>query len=94
MAVKVYVEFFGSVRFRAGVAQTVVSFESERVSVREILCEVGTRYPQLVEFCCGADGSLKSGFILNMDGREFTTDVTREVSRSQSLLFLSADVGG
>lgn len=85
----VRVEFFGLVRKRAGVA--FLDVEADDLGTAILM--IGKQLPQLAESCF--DGNrLQSGFIANLNGNEFTNDLTRTVNSGDSILILSADAGG
>ena len=54
---------------------------------------LGERYPDLSATCL--DGRLlRKGCVANVDGRRFVTDPDTPLVAGQSLLIMSADVGG
>lgn len=94
MPLQICIEFYGSVRLRAGVSSILIPADDIGMTVGQALCSVAGRFPQLIDFCCGSDGTLQPGFVANVDGLLFTRDNSRPLLPGQTLLVLSADVGG
>lgn len=88
---KVRVEFFGIPRERAGVAALEV--EVGRTTLAEVLAEVARLRPEFGQRCLD-NGCLARGLTANINGRYFTSNVETELTDGDSLLILSADVGG
>ena len=87
------VEFYGILRQRSGTAQTTVEWGAGDTRLGDVLIELGERFPRLQETCL--DGRrLRNGCVANIDGRKFVTDPETPLSAGQSLLIMSADVGG
>ncbi len=85
----VTVEFYGIPKQRAGVASAAV--DGRRLD--EVLRELGRRFPTLGE-ACFEDGRLRTGYVANLNGARFVTDPATPLSPGDSLLILTADVGG
>ena len=86
---KVFVEFFSIPRERAGVAEAEVDAET----LAEAYVELERRFPALSGRCL-KDGRLLPGYLANINGAEFTGDPQRKLQDGDTLLLLSADVGG
>lgn len=85
------VELFGIPRQRAGVAKT----EAAGTRLDEVLADLARRFPRLAEECFRQrDGGLKSGTLVNLNGRRFVTDPATVLAPGDALLILSADAGG
>jgi len=85
------VELFGIPRQRAGVAKT----EAAGTRLDEVLADLARRFPRLAEECFRQrDGGLKSGTLVNLNGRRFVTDPATALAPGDALLILSADAGG
>ena len=85
------VELFGIPRQRAGVAKT----EATGTRLDEVLADLARRFPRLAEECFRQrDGGLKSGTLVNLNGRRFVTDPATVLAPGDALLILSADAGG
>ncbi|MFQ5733722.1 MAG: MoaD/ThiS family protein, partial [Planctomycetaceae bacterium] len=67
--------------------------EIEAGSLREACLALERRFPELADDCLN-DGALKAGYLANVNGAEFTTDPHRTLRDGDTLLILSADVGG
>lgn len=83
-----HVEFLGIPRQRAG----VTDLEIEAGRLGDVLHELGARFPALHELI--ADGRLHPSIVANLNGDEFVSDPDRQLTASDHLLILSADVGG
>jgi molybdopterin converting factor small subunit len=83
------IEFYGIPRERTGVGS--VDLEADCVSMA--LRQVGERFPEFANRCMNGD-RLAPGLIMNLNGEKFTSDPTTRISDGDSLLILSADVGG
>ena len=83
-----HVEFLGIPRQRAGVAD----LEIEAGTLGQVLHELAARFPELHELVAG--GQLHPSIVANLNGDEFVSDPDRELTASDHLLILSADVGG
>ncbi|MFN0197375.1 MAG: MoaD/ThiS family protein [Planctomycetaceae bacterium] len=83
------VEFYGIPRSRAGIE----ALDVHEGSLSEVLRTLGERLPRFADDCL--DGSdLRSGFLACINGKQFTTDGGQTLHDGDSLLILSADVGG
>ena len=87
MAVRV--EFFGLVRKHAGVE----CVEIEADSLGTALMQLAADLPGLSNACIDGD-RLRGGFIANINGNAFVTDPSTAIEPGDSLLILSADMGG
>lgn len=87
------VELYGIPRQRAGTELLHVSAGRDGVSLSQILKELTRQSPELAATCFD-HGSLRSGYLASIDGETFVTDPQTIVLPGQSLLLLSADVGG
>ncbi|MDA0658841.1 MAG: MoaD/ThiS family protein [Planctomycetota bacterium] len=94
MPLQICIEFYGSVRLRAGESSMLLPADDIGITVGQALSSVTRRFPQLIGFCCGSDGALQPGFVVNVDGQLFTRDDSHRLLPGQTLLVLSADVGG
>ena len=83
------IEFYGICRHRAGVA----SIDVAAANLGDVIGQVAARLPQLAGLCL-ADGRLQAGYVANVIGRTFTTDPATPLVSGDTVLFLSADVGG
>ena len=88
---RVRVEFFGVPRERAACASIEVPVS--RLILSEVLAETARQLPEFGRRCL-IDGRLQAGLIANISGRQFTADVTTQLTDDDSVLILSADVGG
>ena len=85
------VEFFGIPRKRAGVAEANIEGDSLQSACREL----SRRFPKFAAECLtGERDSLRPGFLASVNGQSFTTDPTTPLKEGDSLLILSADLGG
>lgn len=82
-------EFYGVARRRAGRESLAVNAETVAEALREALVVA----PGLSE-CCTAEGRLRAGYIVNLNGREFLHNTEARVAEGDSILLLSADAGG
>ncbi len=85
----VRVEFFGIPRQRAGLAMMQI----EAGSLGAAVTQIATQFPQLAEECIHAD-TLHDGYLANVNGLTFTRDPSYPLNDGDTLLILSADVGG
>ena len=83
------VEFYGIARRRAGVEQ----IEIEAATLGEALQNLAVRLPTFAADCL-TDGQLSGSFLANRNGCEFLTNTDEPLNDGDSLLILSADVGG
>ena len=90
---KIRVELYGIPRQRAGTELLYVSADRDGASLSQILTELTRQSPGLAA-ACFFHGSLRSGYLASIDGETFVTDPQPIVLPGQSLLLLSADVGG
>jgi molybdopterin converting factor small subunit len=82
-------EFYGIVRSRAGRAALDVSART----LREALQQAVAQCPALEEVCT-PDGRLRPGFLVNLNGCRFVCDEQTPLWDGDTVLLLSADVGG
>lgn len=85
----VRVEFFGIPRTRAGVSHIDV----EAASLRDALLAVSASLPGWSAACLNGD-HLQPGLIANLNGQQFVSDPATKLATGDSLLILSADIGG
>lgn len=85
----VTIELFGIPRRRAGVEQLNV----DAARLDEALQAAIEACPRLRE-CLTPDGRLRAGYLVNLNGRMFTTDVSSALQEGDRVILLSADVGG
>jgi molybdopterin converting factor small subunit len=83
------VEFFGIPRARANVP----GLEVEAATLGEALEQVVQRIPQLAE-CCICENRLRGGYLANINTQTFTSEPTTPLGSGDTVLILSADVGG
>ena len=88
---RVRIEFFGVPRQRAGVA--ALEIQVTNLTLGSVLHAAAIRLPEFGNRCL--DGQrLKPGLIANLNGRTFTADPNATLTDGDSVLILSADVGG
>ena len=87
------VELFGVPRQRSGVDATTVMASEPSISLGDLLLELTRRFPEL-RLECIRDGKLQPACIANLRGERFLTDPAELVRCGDSLLLMSADVGG
>ena len=85
----IHVEFFGVARSRANVAAVTLDV----VSLREVLAQIGERFPALAELCV-EEGELAPGWLLNVNGVAFTRDLRASLNDGDNVLLIPADAGG
>ncbi len=92
---RVQVEFFGIPRQRAGLAALEISLPScdTSATLAEILHILGKQLPDFARDCL-RENHLRPGYIANVDGRRFLADSGEKIALGETLLILSADVGG
>jgi len=83
------IEFFGIPRERTGMGS--VDLQADCVS--SALRQIAQDFPEFADRCMNGD-RLASGLIMNLNGERFTSDPATRISDGDSLLILSADVGG
>jgi len=85
----VRVEFYGIARRRAGVE----SMDVDAACLSEMVDRLTACLPQLAESCF--DGQrLRSGYLANINGRNFTSDPDAPLKDGDCVMILSADAGG
>ncbi len=85
----VHVEFYGIPRSRAGIE----AIDVPEGQLSELLRTIGAQLPRFADDCLdGCD--LRSGYLACINGNQFTTDGKQTLHDGDSLLILSADVGG
>lgn len=87
----VRLEFFGVPRERAGVASLPV--ETTDATLGAALRAAAERLPEFARRCLDGD-RLKPGLVANINGRSFSSDPGTPLTDGDSVLILSADVGG
>jgi len=85
----VTIEFFGLPRHRAGVADA----QLDATTVGEALRQLQNKFSALGELCQN-ENAARSGYLLNLNGRAFITDLTTPLHSGDTLLLFSADMGG
>lgn len=83
------IEFFGIPRTRAGIAQLEVEASSLCGAFEAIAIQV----PGWAEACLSGK-QLRRGLIANLNGQRFISDPDTVLESGDSVLILSADVGG
>lgn len=91
MAVRV--EFFGTARTRAGVAETAVTPISGKLRLGEAIAILSARFPELAGHCFHGN-EIADGFAACVDGKHFVTNADFELEDGQTLLIMSSDAGG
>ena len=89
LSMSVRVEFFGIARQRAGVEAIDVSADD----LGDLFEQLSSRLPHFAESCLD-NGRLRSAFIVNVNGTNFTTESTTPLTPGDTVLILSADAGG
>jgi len=84
----VIVEFYGVARLLAGRAELTV----RPGPLSEVLAAVERACPRLRGLV--EKGRLAPHYLLSLDGREFVTELSRNLAPGTRLLLLSADAGG
>jgi molybdopterin converting factor small subunit len=83
-----HVEFLGIPRQRAGISE----LDIEADTLGQLLGTLALRFPQLGELITA--GSLHPSIAANLNGDAFISDPDTRFADGDSLLILSADVGG
>ena len=83
------VEFFGLARTRA----TVASVDLDASNLRGVVGLLSDQFPDLSSACFD-DGELGNGWVFNINGRTFVSDLDIQLNDNDSVLLMSADVGG
>ncbi|MCS6977660.1 MAG: MoaD/ThiS family protein [Gemmatales bacterium] len=89
MAPVIVVEFYGIARLRSGVASLRVTAET----VRQALDAVQRLCPGL-GCLLGEDGRIHSAYLISVNGRHFTAELSRSLESGDHLVILGADAGG
>lgn len=76
-------------RHRADVA----SVDLTASSLIEVVVQLEERFPTLSELCI-RDDQLAPGWLLNINGTNFTRDLTTPLNDNDSVLLIPADAGG
>jgi molybdopterin converting factor small subunit len=90
---QVRIEFYGIVRQRTGTSCCDLETNDDSLQLSEVLLRLEQQYPALAGDCLD-HGQLLPGYLANLDGKQFVTDPDTPVSPGQSVLILSADIGG
>jgi len=85
----VTVEFLGIPRERAGCDQLQISAKD----VGKLLDALVERLPEFAAACLHGN-SLRSEYLICVNGQKFTRDGSHPLSEGDEILILSADVGG
>ncbi|MFN2433444.1 MAG: molybdenum cofactor guanylyltransferase [Gemmatimonadota bacterium] len=91
--VRVTFELFGQPRVLAGRPEAGVDVPPP-ATLREALAALARATPTLVGTVLRASGAPAPGFLVSLDGREFTLDLDREVADGARLLLVSSAAGG
>lgn len=95
---QVCIEFYGVPRLRAGVAEVMFEFDTQDISLNQLLQRVAAQFPDMAAECFDRreDGSfqLLQAYAANLDGEQFVRDPTTRVSDGQAVLFIATDAGG
>lgn len=83
------VELYGIVRERVGVE----AIDVEAATLGEVFTEL-EKHSAAFASACLENGTLRAGYLANIDGRTFTTDIDTPVTDGTTVLLLSADAGG
>lgn len=86
---RIRVEFYSIPRVRAGVA--AVSLQASTLGAA--LSQLQVQYPGLSPECIRDEG-LAPGYLACLNARQFTTDLSTPLHEGDTVLILSADVGG
>jgi len=86
----VTVEFLGIPRLKTGLKHV----EVQAGTVEEVLRQVAELSPEFLQTCLDEDFHLKSGFLASRNGRDFLSDASSLLEVNDTLIILSADVGG
>lgn len=84
------VEFFGVPRARAGVSVATV----EAGTLGDALAALVQPFPEFGRTCLDASGALAPACLANINGARFTRDGGAALAEGDTILLLSADVGG
>jgi molybdopterin converting factor small subunit len=90
---RVRVEFFGMPRQRAGIAAVDIDVDVATPTLGEVLLAARKQLPEFGCHCLNGD-RLQRGLIANINGRTFTSEPKTALTDGDSVLILSADVGG
>ena len=90
---KIRVEFYGIPRQRAGTAEADVTIPADDARLADVLRRLAADFPALAETCIETD-RLKAGCAVNVNGERFVTDRAARMVDGETLLFMSADMGG
>lgn len=85
----VYVEFFGIARSRANSP----GLKMDAGCLSDVLESLRQQFPALAEVCI-RDDELAAGWLLNVNGAEFTRDLTTRLKEGDSVLLIPSDAGG
>ena len=83
------VEFYGIVRKRAGCEFITVSAET----LGDVLILLEQHLSDLARPCL-CEGRLADGYLLNVNGEQFTRDLSRQLQPGDAVRLMSADAGG
>lgn len=91
---RITVEFFGIPRQRAGCALLELPLpDCQNTTLGEVLETLAKEFPHFARDCVSGR-RLKPGYIANINGEQFLTDPSTMIGNGETLLILSADVGG
>src|SRR5690606_13443550 len=92
---QITVEFFGIPRQRAGCAEITLSLPAcnDQATLGEILIALARELPDFGRECLG-ENRLQPGYIANLNGERFLSYPHATIAAGDTLLILSADVGG
>ncbi len=83
------VEFFGLARAVVGVEAVDVDAET----IGQATSQLALRFPKLAAGCF-RDGRPAPGWLFNINGHAFTSDISDALAEGDTLLLLPADAGG
>ena len=84
------VEFYGIPRQRTGTARAAAA----GATLGAVLADLAERFPDFADECLTIDGALRAAYIANIGGDRFVHDSSTPLVDGDTLLILSADVGG
>ncbi len=85
----VRIEFFGMARHYAGID----SLEVDAETIQNALQSASQICPSFANACL-TDDRLSDGYLMNHNGKQFTSSLETPLAPGDSLLILSSDMGG
>jgi len=89
----IQVEFYGLAQKRAGTDCAILETIDGEIRLGEALAILSAQFPGLASQCLQGN-RLAAGYTANLDGQQFVADPQTRLRDGQSLLIMSADVGG